>query len=59
MKKDLVKTVRINSKIAKALEKQGWSVQKLLDDALQKKVKTKVSIQVEKFIEPRRTPKQS
>ena len=46
MKKDLVKTIRVNSEIMKALEKKGWTIQKLVDDAIAKKVKVKTTIEV-------------
>lgn len=48
MKKDLVKTVRINSEILKVLQREGWTVQKLLDDAINKKVKVRTTVEVKK-----------
>lgn len=46
MKKDTVKTIRINGEILKALERKGWTVQRLLDDAISKKVEVKVTIKI-------------
>ncbi len=42
MKKDSITSVRFNSEILKALEKEGWTVQKLLDES----ISTKVDIQI-------------
>lgn len=50
LKKDTVKTVRTNGDLMKALEKKGWSAQKIFDFALDQlaDIKTDVRIRVKK-----------
>jgi len=48
MKKDLSKNIRINSDILKALDKSGWSVQSLLDWAIDQKLKIETKVTVKR-----------
>lgn len=46
MNKDKVKTIRVNGEILKTLERDGWSVQKLFDWAVNQKVKIETTIKL-------------
>ena len=46
MNKNTVKTVRVNDKILKLLEAEGWTVQKLFDWAVDQKVKVETTIKL-------------
>jgi len=46
MKKDKIKSVRVNGDILKLLEKQNWTAQKLFDWAIAQKVSIKTKIKV-------------
>ena len=46
MKKDVAKGVRVNGEVMKALEKEGWTAQKLIDWAIDRKVRIKTTIEV-------------
>lgn len=46
MKKDISKGIRVNGEVMKALEKKGWTAQKLIDWAIGQKVKVKTTIEV-------------
>jgi hypothetical protein len=46
MNKNTVKSVRVNDKILKLLERKGWTAQKLFDWAISQKVKVETKIKV-------------
>lgn len=48
MKKDLTRSVRINRVILEALEKNGWTLQKLLDDIVERVVEVKTTVRIKK-----------
>lgn len=48
MIKDKVSTVRVNSEIQKLLEKNGWTIQRLLDWAVDQKIKVETKLKVKK-----------
>lgn len=45
MKKNVVKTIRVNDKLLRLLEKNGYTVQQLFDEAIAKKVTIKTKIE--------------
>lgn len=46
MNKNTVKSVRVNDKVLRLLEKNGWTAQKLFDWAISQKVKVETKIKV-------------
>lgn len=46
MKKNRVKSVRVNDQVLKLLERKGWTAQKLFDWAISQKVKVETKIKV-------------
>lgn len=48
MNKNTVKSVRVNDKILKVLERKGWTAQKLFDWAISQKVQVQTKIKVKR-----------
>jgi len=48
MNKNKVKSVRVNDKILKMLERKGWTAQKLFDWAISQKVSVETKIKVKR-----------
>lgn len=48
MNKNTVKSVRVNDKILKLLERKGWTAQKLFDWAISQKVQVQTKIKVKR-----------
>jgi hypothetical protein len=48
MIKDKVSTVRVNSDVQKLLEKNGWTIQQLLDWAIDQKIQVETKLKVKK-----------
>lgn len=48
MNKNTVKSIRVNDKLMKLLERKGWTAQKLFDWAISQKVEVETKIKVKK-----------
>lgn len=48
MRKNVVKTIRVNDQVLRLLERNGYTVQELVDEAIAKKVKIKTKIEFKK-----------